>query len=62
MELLLLRYPFTFLLIAFLILYQMYPAFRFFCKMCFYKLWVFTISLLVITASIPRGRNCENMK
>uniref|UniRef100_A0A8C3C4V8 1-acyl-sn-glycerol-3-phosphate acyltransferase n=1 Tax=Cairina moschata TaxID=8855 RepID=A0A8C3C4V8_CAIMO len=60
--LLLLRYPFTFLLIAFLILYQMYPAFRFFCKMCFYKLWVFTISLLVITASIPRGRNCENMK
>uniref|UniRef100_A0A8B9BQ54 1-acyl-sn-glycerol-3-phosphate acyltransferase n=1 Tax=Anser brachyrhynchus TaxID=132585 RepID=A0A8B9BQ54_9AVES len=40
----------------------MNPAFRFFCKMCFYKLWVFTISLLVITASIPRGRNCENMK
>ncbi|NXI64798.1 PLCA acyltransferase, partial [Anseranas semipalmata] len=38
------------------------PAFRFFCKMSFYKLWVFTISILVIIISIPRGRNCENIK
>ncbi|XP_040468687.1 1-acyl-sn-glycerol-3-phosphate acyltransferase alpha-like isoform X1 [Falco naumanni] len=62
MELLLLRYPFTFLFIAFLVLYQVNPAFRYFCKMTFYKLWVFTVSILVIMLSIPRGRNAENMK
>ncbi|NXK46795.1 PLCA acyltransferase, partial [Chauna torquata] len=38
------------------------PAFRFFCKMSFYKLWVFTVSILVIIVSLPHGRNCENMK
>ncbi|NXF30717.1 PLCA acyltransferase, partial [Nyctibius bracteatus] len=36
------------------------PAF--FCKMAFYKLWIFTLSILVIIISIPRGRNVENMK
>ncbi|KFQ34012.1 1-acyl-sn-glycerol-3-phosphate acyltransferase alpha, partial [Mesitornis unicolor] len=38
------------------------PAFRYFCKMTFYKLWVFTVSILVIIISIPRGRNVENLK
>ncbi|KFQ16206.1 1-acyl-sn-glycerol-3-phosphate acyltransferase alpha, partial [Leptosomus discolor] len=38
------------------------PAFRFFCKKTFYKLWVFTLSFLVIMISIPRGRDVENMK
>ncbi|NXS44232.1 PLCA acyltransferase, partial [Balaeniceps rex] len=38
------------------------PAFRYFCKMTFYTLWLFTISILVIMISIPRGRNVENMK
>ncbi|NWI69647.1 PLCA acyltransferase, partial [Todus mexicanus] len=38
------------------------PAFRFFCKMTFYKLWIFTASIPVIMISIPRGRNVENMK
>lgn len=61
MELFLLHYPFTCLLIAFLVLYQVKPAFRFFCKMTFYKLWVFTISIGVMILSIPRGRNVENM-
>ncbi|NXA09834.1 PLCA acyltransferase, partial [Sapayoa aenigma] len=37
------------------------PAFRFFCKMTFYKLWLFTISIGIIILSIPRGRNVENM-
>ncbi|NXM67587.1 PLCA acyltransferase, partial [Serilophus lunatus] len=37
------------------------PAFRFFCKMTFYKLWLFTVSIGVIILSIPRGRNVENM-
>ncbi|NWI88227.1 PLCA acyltransferase, partial [Pitta sordida] len=37
------------------------PAFRFFCKMTFYKLWLFTVSIAVIILSIPRGRNVENM-
>ncbi|NXE96682.1 PLCA acyltransferase, partial [Menura novaehollandiae] len=36
------------------------PAFRFFCKMTFYKLWLFTISIGVIILSIPRGRNVKN--
>ncbi|XP_010294894.1 PREDICTED: 1-acyl-sn-glycerol-3-phosphate acyltransferase alpha [Phaethon lepturus] len=62
MELLLLHYPFTFLFVAFLVLYQLNPAFRYFCKMTFYKLWLFTLSTLVILISIPRGRNVENMK
>ncbi|XP_009476791.2 1-acyl-sn-glycerol-3-phosphate acyltransferase alpha [Pelecanus crispus] len=62
MELLLLRYPFTFLFIMFLVLYQVNPAFRYFCKMTFYKLWLFTLSILVIMISIPHGRNVENMK
>uniref|UniRef100_A0A8C3EVY1 1-acyl-sn-glycerol-3-phosphate acyltransferase n=1 Tax=Corvus moneduloides TaxID=1196302 RepID=A0A8C3EVY1_CORMO len=61
MELFLLHYPFTCLLIAFLVLYQVKPAFRFFCKMTFYKLWLFTISIGVMILSIPRGRNAENM-
>ncbi|NXI56132.1 PLCA acyltransferase, partial [Chloroceryle aenea] len=38
------------------------PAFRFFCKMTFYKLWIFTLCILVIMISIPRGRNVENGK
>ncbi|NXS98605.1 PLCA acyltransferase, partial [Jacana jacana] len=38
------------------------PAFRYFCKMTFYKLWLFTLSFLVIVLSIPRGRNVENIK
>ncbi|NXP11236.1 PLCA acyltransferase, partial [Thinocorus orbignyianus] len=38
------------------------PAFRYFCKMMFYKLWLLTLSILVIVLSIPRGRNVENMK
>ncbi|NXP54978.1 PLCA acyltransferase, partial [Heliornis fulica] len=38
------------------------PAFRYFCKMTFYKLWISTLSILVIVISIPRGRNVENMK
>ncbi|NXC35848.1 PLCA acyltransferase, partial [Campylorhamphus procurvoides] len=37
------------------------PSFRFFCKMTFYKVWIFTISIVVIFLSIPRGRNVENM-
>ncbi|NXY86622.1 PLCA acyltransferase, partial [Alcedo cyanopectus] len=37
-------------------------AFRFFCKTAFYKLWVFTLCILVIIISIPRGRNVENAK
>ncbi|NXF12451.1 PLCA acyltransferase, partial [Smithornis capensis] len=37
------------------------PAFRFFCKMTFYKLWLFTVSIGVIILSIPRGRNIENI-
>uniref|UniRef100_A0A672UJF2 1-acyl-sn-glycerol-3-phosphate acyltransferase n=1 Tax=Strigops habroptila TaxID=2489341 RepID=A0A672UJF2_STRHB len=56
------HYPFTFLFIAFLVLYQANMAFRYFCKMTFYKLWLFTLSILVIMISIPRGRNVENMK
>lgn len=62
MELLLLDYPFTFLFIAFLVLYQVKPAFRYFCKMTFYKLWLFTLSILVIMVSIPRGRSADNVK
>ncbi|XP_010300062.1 1-acyl-sn-glycerol-3-phosphate acyltransferase alpha [Balearica regulorum gibbericeps] len=62
MELLLLQYPFTFLFIVFLVLYQVNPAFRYFCKMTFYKLWFSTISILVIIISIPRGRSVENIK
>ncbi|RMC10922.1 hypothetical protein DUI87_12635 [Hirundo rustica rustica] len=61
MELFFLHYPFTCLLIAFLVLYQVKPAFRFFCKMTFYKLWLFTISIGVAILSIPRGRNVDNM-
>ncbi|NXI94010.1 PLCA acyltransferase, partial [Psophia crepitans] len=38
------------------------PAFRYFCKMTFYKLWLSTLGILVIMMSIPRGRNVENMK
>ncbi|NXX16817.1 PLCA acyltransferase, partial [Podargus strigoides] len=38
------------------------PAFRYFCKMTFYNLWLCTLSILVIMLSIPRGRNVENMK
>ncbi|NXW50632.1 PLCA acyltransferase, partial [Nyctiprogne leucopyga] len=38
------------------------PAFRYFCKMTFYKLWLFTLSILVIMISIPRGRSAENLK
>ncbi|NXG21234.1 PLCA acyltransferase, partial [Grallaria varia] len=37
------------------------PAFRFFCKMTFYKLWIFAVSALVIVLSVPRGRNVENL-
>ncbi|NXC41747.1 PLCA acyltransferase, partial [Penelope pileata] len=37
-------------------------AFRYFCKMIFYRLWIFTVCILVIIISIPRGRRCENMK
>ncbi|XP_054143396.1 1-acyl-sn-glycerol-3-phosphate acyltransferase alpha-like [Melozone crissalis] len=61
MELFFLHYPFTCLLIAFLVLYQVKPAFRFFCKATFYKLWLFTIGIAVAILSIPRGRNVENM-
>ncbi|XP_064533733.1 1-acyl-sn-glycerol-3-phosphate acyltransferase alpha-like [Pseudopipra pipra] len=60
MELFLLHYPFTCLFVVFLVLYQVKPAFRFFCKMTFYKLWFFTISIGVVILSIPRGRNVEN--
>ncbi|KAK2522437.1 hypothetical protein Q9233_010547 [Columba guinea] len=62
MELLLLHYPFTCLFIMFLVLYQVNPAFRYFCKMNFYKLCLFALSTLVIMMSIPRGRNVENVK
>ncbi|XP_074779102.1 1-acyl-sn-glycerol-3-phosphate acyltransferase alpha-like [Athene noctua] len=62
MDLLLLHYPFTFLFIAFVVLYQVKPAFRYFCKMTFYKLWLFTLSILVVIVSMPRGRNVENIK
>ncbi|XP_052660059.1 LOW QUALITY PROTEIN: 1-acyl-sn-glycerol-3-phosphate acyltransferase alpha-like [Harpia harpyja] len=62
MELLLLHYPFTFLFIVFLVLYQVNPAFRHFCKMTFYKLWLFTLSILVIMISVSRGCNMENME
>ncbi|KAM6296550.1 1-acyl-sn-glycerol-3-phosphate acyltransferase alpha-like [Aegotheles albertisi] len=62
MELLLLHYPFTFLFIAFLVLYQVHPTFRYFCKMTFYNLWIFMQSILVIMLSIPRGRSVENVK
>ncbi|NWR92800.1 PLCA acyltransferase, partial [Furnarius figulus] len=37
------------------------PSFRFFCKMTFYKLWIFAISTVVVFLSIPRGRSVENM-
>ncbi|NWI57134.1 PLCA acyltransferase, partial [Calyptomena viridis] len=37
------------------------PAFRFFCKITLYRLWLFTISAGAIILSIPRGRNAENM-
>ncbi|XP_017679520.1 PREDICTED: 1-acyl-sn-glycerol-3-phosphate acyltransferase alpha-like [Lepidothrix coronata] len=60
MELFLLHYPFTCLFVVFLVLYQVKPAFRFFCKMTFYKLWFFTISIGVVILSVPRGRNVEN--
>ncbi|XP_008500145.1 1-acyl-sn-glycerol-3-phosphate acyltransferase alpha isoform X1 [Calypte anna] len=62
MELLLLHYPFTCVFIAFLVLYQLNPAFRYLSKMLFYRLWLFTVSFLVIVCSIPRGRDVENMK
>ncbi|XP_009998518.1 PREDICTED: 1-acyl-sn-glycerol-3-phosphate acyltransferase alpha-like [Chaetura pelagica] len=62
MELLLLHYPFTVLFVAFLVLYQLHPAFKYFCKMTFYNVWLLTLSVLVIICSIPRGRNVENMK
>jgi len=62
MELFLLYYPFTFLFIALLVLYQVKPTFRYSCKKVFYKLWVFNASILVIMLSIPRGRNVENSK
>ncbi|XP_003211691.2 1-acyl-sn-glycerol-3-phosphate acyltransferase alpha-like [Meleagris gallopavo] len=62
MELLLLHYPFTFLLFAILILCWLYPTFRYFCMMTFYQLWIFTISFLVVIIILPRGRSCENMK
>ncbi|XP_071431227.1 1-acyl-sn-glycerol-3-phosphate acyltransferase alpha-like [Pithys albifrons albifrons] len=61
MELFLLHYPFTCLFIAFLVLYQVKASFRFFCKMTFYKLWVFTVSAVMVVLSIPRGRSVENM-
>ncbi|OXB71369.1 UNVERIFIED_CONTAM: hypothetical protein H355_011746 [Colinus virginianus] len=62
MELLLLHYPFTFLLIAVLILCWINTTFRYFCKMAFYQVWIFTFSILVIIAALPRGRSCENVK
>nr|XP_009938659.1 PREDICTED: 1-acyl-sn-glycerol-3-phosphate acyltransferase alpha-like [Opisthocomus hoazin] len=62
MELFLLYYPFTFLFISLLVLYQVKPTFRYSCKKVFYKLWVFNASILVIMLSIPRGRNVENSK
>uniref|UniRef100_A0A669PFU3 1-acyl-sn-glycerol-3-phosphate acyltransferase n=1 Tax=Phasianus colchicus TaxID=9054 RepID=A0A669PFU3_PHACC len=62
MELLLLHYPFTFLLIAVLILCWMYPTFRYFCMITVYQVWIFAISFLVIIIALPRGRRCENMK
>ncbi|POI31260.1 hypothetical protein CIB84_004989 [Bambusicola thoracicus] len=62
MELFFLHYPFTFLLIAVLILCWRYPTFKYFCKMTFYKVWIFTISFLVIILALPRGRSFENMK
>ncbi|NWH60684.1 PLCA acyltransferase, partial [Geococcyx californianus] len=38
------------------------PAFRFFCKVTFYKFWLLALTIPVIIVSIPRGRNMENMK
>ncbi|NWY05748.1 PLCA acyltransferase, partial [Nothoprocta ornata] len=38
------------------------PRFKYFCKMTFYKLWFFIVSGLAVIASIPRGRNLENIK
>ncbi|KFQ00085.1 1-acyl-sn-glycerol-3-phosphate acyltransferase alpha, partial [Haliaeetus albicilla] len=38
------------------------PAFRHFCKMTFYKLWLFTLSILVIMISVSRECNMENME
>ncbi|NXO57931.1 PLCA acyltransferase, partial [Aramus guarauna] len=38
------------------------PAFRYFCKMTFYKLWLSAIGIVVIMLSIPRGRDVENFK
>lgn len=46
----------------FLVLYQVDPAFRHFCKMTFYKLWLFTLSILVIMISVSRECNTENME
>ncbi|NXP22751.1 PLCA acyltransferase, partial [Scytalopus superciliaris] len=37
------------------------PAFRFFCKMTFYKLWIFIVSTVIVVLSIPRGRDVENI-
>ncbi|NXO01328.1 PLCA acyltransferase, partial [Rhinopomastus cyanomelas] len=36
-------------------------AFRYFCKMTFYTLWIFTASIVVVMISLPRGRSVENM-
>ncbi|XP_025905996.1 1-acyl-sn-glycerol-3-phosphate acyltransferase alpha-like [Nothoprocta perdicaria] len=62
MDILPISYPFIFLLITFLVFYNVNPRFKYFCKMTFYKLWIFIISGLVVIVSIPRGRNPENMK
>ncbi|XP_062448627.1 1-acyl-sn-glycerol-3-phosphate acyltransferase alpha-like [Rhea pennata] len=62
MEIVPIHYPFTFLLITFVVFYHVNPRFRYFCKMFFYKLWIFIFSCLVIIMSLPRGRDVENMK
>uniref|UniRef100_A0A8B9S2W2 1-acylglycerol-3-phosphate O-acyltransferase n=1 Tax=Apteryx owenii TaxID=8824 RepID=A0A8B9S2W2_APTOW len=63
MDILPIHYPFTFLLITFLVFYHVNPRFRYFCKMSLYKkLWIFISSCLVIIMSAPRGRNVENIK
>ncbi|NXK89330.1 PLCA acyltransferase, partial [Formicarius rufipectus] len=37
------------------------PAFRFFCKMTFYRLWILAISSVIVILSIPRGRSVDNI-
>ncbi|NXS55176.1 PLCA acyltransferase, partial [Brachypteracias leptosomus] len=38
------------------------PTFRYFCKTVFYRVWIFTMSIVVILMSLPHGRDAGNVK